>query len=204
MPLDVPRPAPRSSATPTAATPSDPEFDAGEPDDLLPNVPGEQLTAQIAAAHARGEKPTLWRRFVLGKDAYSSWELGAMGERLVADQLAALVRKDPSWGFLHSVPIGENGADIDHLVIGPAGVFTVNAKLHRDARVWVGGNTVMVNGVRQPYVRNSRFEANRAAKLLSAAVGEDVPTRGVVVVVNAGDFTVRPSPTMSMWSPGCA
>jgi hypothetical protein len=57
--------------------------------------------------------------------------------------------------------VGDNGADIDRLVIGPGGVFSLNAKHHPGGKVWVGGNTLMINGHRQPYIRNSRFEAQR-------------------------------------------
>jgi hypothetical protein len=52
--------------------------------------------------------------------------------------------------------VKRSGADIDHLVIGPPGVFTINTKHHRDARIWVGGNMVKVNNFKQPdYLRNS-------------------------------------------------
>jgi hypothetical protein len=47
---------------------------------------------------------------------------------LVAGQLDKLMRRDPRWRCRHSIPVGSNGADIDHLVIGPGGVFTLNTK----------------------------------------------------------------------------
>ncbi len=60
----------------------------------------------------------------------------------------------------------------------PGGVFTVNAKNHPDASVWVSGETFMVNGRRVPYVRNSRHEAQRATQLLTDAVGFPVFVTG--------------------------
>lgn len=69
-------------------------------------------------------------------------------------------------------------------LVGPGGIFTVNTKSHRGANVWVGPNTFMVNGHRQPYLRNSRHEAERASRLLTAAVGTPVAARGLVVVVD--------------------
>ena len=162
--------------------------------DLLFNTPGQQLAGQIEAAHLNGQTPTLLRRFFLGKHAYSTWERGAIGERLVADELARLVKRDPSWGFINSIPVGSNGSDIDLVVIGPGGVFTINAEHHQGASVWVGGNTVMVNGTKVPYVRNSRFEAKRAGHLLSQASGIAIQARGVVVPVNAARFVVREQP----------
>lgn len=161
--------------------------------DLVYNRPGEQLADKVAAARAAGERPTLWRRFWLGKNAYSTWERGAIGERLVADELAKLVGKDPRWGYLNSIPISDE-ADIDLFVVGPGGVFTINAKYHRGGRIWVGGDTVIVNGTRQPYVRNSRHEARKASRLLARAIGQPVSAQGIVVPVDAGAFTVKAQP----------
>ena len=113
---------------------------------------------------------------------------------LVADQLAKLVKRDQRWRVLHSIPVGERGSDIDHLVIGPAGVFTLNAKHHPEARIWVAGDAVRVNGHAQPYVRNSRHEAVRAGRLLTAATGREVSAHGVVVPVGADSLTIKEQP----------
>lgn len=121
-----------------------------------------------------------------------AWRIGADGEEAVAAQFTAL---GPQWRVLHAVPVGDRGADIDHVVIGPGGVFTVNAKNHPKASVWVGGDTVMVNGHRVPYVRSSRFEAKRASRLLAEHVGLPVPVSGVIAVVGARrGFTVKAQP----------
>ena len=161
--------------------------------DLLSNLPATQIAPQVAAAHASGEVPTAWRRRLLGKHAYSSWERGAIGERLVAAKLHELHRYDGRWGYLNSIPVGDQ-ADIDHFVAGPGGVFTINAKHHAGCSVWVGGNTVMVNGVRQPHVRNSRHEAERAARLLTRAVGARIRVTGLVVPVEHRSLTVKEQP----------
>jgi hypothetical protein len=123
-----------------------------------------------------------------------AWRLGAEGEVLVAARLEKLTKRDARWHCLHSLPIGDNGADIDHLVIGPGGVFALNAKHHRNARIWVGGDVLMVNGTRQPYIRNSRHEASRASRLLTAACGFPVSVTPVVVPVGAQAITVKKSP----------
>ncbi|GAA4892169.1 NERD domain-containing protein [Tessaracoccus lubricantis] len=192
---------PSPSPAPEPAAPGrskDPDASPAPPPptviDLAHNAPGISLQAQIDAAHAAGQRATLLRRIFLGKHARSPWERGAIGERLVAAELQKLQEKDPRWLFLHSIPVGANDADIDHLLIGPAGVFSINSKNHAGMKVWVGGNTFMVNGVRQPHIRNSRHEAKRAAKLLSQAAGFDVHVRGMVVPINADDFTVKAQP----------
>jgi hypothetical protein len=53
----------------------------------------------------------------------------------------------------------------------------------------------MVNGFRQPYVRNSRHEAARASRLLSAAVGHPISVTGVVVPVGAQGIAIKKAPT---------
>lgn len=109
-----------------------------------------------------------------------AWRIGADGEEKVAAQLAELSKKDPRWRALHAIPVGHRGSDIDHPFIGPGGIFTVNAKNHPGAKIWVGGNTFMVNGHRQPYIRNARYEADRAAKLLTAVCGFPVHVQGLI------------------------
>jgi hypothetical protein len=52
----------------------------------------------------------------------------------------------------------------------------------------------MVNGQRQPYLRNSRHEAERASKLLAAATGLPVVVTGVVVVVGVDDLVIKQAP----------
>jgi hypothetical protein len=114
---------------------------------------------------------------------------------MVSAQLHRLAKKDPRWKFLHAIPIGENGSDIDHVVIGPGGVYTLNAKHHPRSSVWIGGNTFMVNGQKQPYIRNSRHEAARASRLLSDACGFPVPVVGMVVPVGANSLKVKEPPS---------
>lgn len=98
--------------------------------------------------------------------------------------MGQLLSRLPSrWGVLHSVPLGDS--DIDHLMIGPGGVFTISAKHHPQAAVWVRGDMLKVDGVAQPYVYDSRHQAARAAKLLSVAARFDVEVRGIVAMLGA-------------------
>jgi len=164
-------------------------------DDLAARLPGS--AASVAAAEARAAAPvrTVLARLMGVHTDERAWRLGAAGERRVGRQLERLMKSDPRWRCLHAIPVGRRGADIDHLVIGPGGVFTLNAKHHPGARLWVGGDTFMVNGVRQPYVRNSTHEASLAGRLLSAAVGHPVTVTGVVVPVGAQDIRIKQPPT---------
>ena len=119
------------------------------------------------------------------------WYLGALGELTVAERLAGL---GPEWTVLHSVPIGTRGSDIDHLVIGPAGVFTLNTKFHDGARVWVASRRLLVNGQKTDHLRNARFEASRVSKILTREPDAVASASGVVVLVGIKQLAVKSRP----------
>lgn len=202
--------------------------------DLATREPAAALLAKAAALEATTPspppaavtstpRPSAWRRllaWILGTGdrnihqtahspapASQSWLVGAAGERWVADLLFGLTRSDPLWQSFHSIPVGTRGSDIDHLVLGPGGIFTINTKHHPRGRVWVGGDAVIVNGVGRPYVRNSRHEAARASRLLSRACGFPVPVQGLIVTVGAiltvkappADVTVLEAGVLPRW-----
>jgi len=161
---------------------------------LLGRVPGQAVMAECLRAQA-GVRPRSRLARVLGLSPLAEenrpWFRGALGEQEVGRRLAGL---GPGWTVLHAVPVGAKDSDIDHVVIGPTGVFTLNTKNHSGQKVWVAGGTFMVNGQRQPHLRNAEHEAQRAAKLLGSAVGQPVPVRGAIVVVDPGSLTIRERP----------
>ncbi|WIE66220.1 nuclease-related domain-containing protein [Curtobacterium sp. MCLR17_036] len=125
---------------------------------------------------------TSWQRF-WGADplapAARSWFKGALGERRIAAELAAL---GPSFTVLHALPVGRKGTDIDHLVIGPTGVFSINTKNHSGKDVWVGGSDFRVSGGRTDHMRNALSEGRRATRNLSVAAGTSVLVQPLIVV----------------------
>jgi hypothetical protein len=134
-------------------------------------------------------------RFLGMRTEDTSWRVGAQGEEYVGSKLDKLL--DMGWHVLHSVPVGAGDSDIDHIVIGTPGVFTINTKNHRGSKIWVAKYQMRVAGQPVPYLRNARHEAARAAKLLSTRVGFPVPTMGIVVVLTGGfmpDVTYRDVP----------
>ena len=160
-------------------------------DDLSLHRPGQAAREQALALRTEAPVRTALARILGVKTPERAWRIGADGEQRVARRLTRL---DDRWRVLHAIPVGENGADIDHLVVGPGGVFTLNTKNHPSGKVWVAGDGVRVNGQRVPYVRNARHEANRAARLLAPHTGGLV-VRAVVVVVGADEVTVREQPS---------
>lgn len=178
-------PAPRAPSTPSGTVPWV---------DLALNRPGAQARDRALTERAEAPVRTTLARVLGVHTDERAWRIGADGEELVAAQLAKAAKKDPRWRALHAIPVGRRGADIDHLVIGPGGVFTVNAKHHPGAKIWVGGNTLLVDGNRTTYLRNARHEATRAGRLLSEACGFPVLVRGLVVTVNAKDVVIKSQP----------
>lgn len=162
--------------------------------DLAANLPGESARERAESELRSAPVRSRVARVLGVHTSERAWRIGAKGEERVAARLEHAVRQDPRWRVLHAIPVGTRGADIDHLVIGPGGVFTINAKHHPGAKIWVGASTFIVNGTKQPYVRNSRFEAARASKLLSAGCGFEVFAEGVVVTVGAVDVVIKSQP----------
>lgn len=153
--------------------------------DLSLNRPGdaafqkaEELTQGMSKSHAE-----IIRSLGYGS-VEQTWIQGAEGERLVG---LSLEKNLPNWRIIHSVPIGDENSDIDHLVISPQGVFSINTKNHPGSTITCAENKVRVQGKsmgkNQPYARNSRFEAKRASKILSNACDFPVPVTGIVAYI---------------------
>jgi len=123
----------------------------------------------------------------VGDDA-RPWFDGAIGEIAVG---RVLERLGGQWRILHAIPVGSGDTDIDHLVIGPSGVFSINSKHHRGKKVWASPKVLMVSGHKQDHLRNSRSEATRATRILSTAAGVQVTVVPVIAIVGAARITLR-------------
>jgi Nuclease-related domain len=111
-------------------------------------------------------------RFRPSPDAVA-WRRGAAGERRTAQLLGPLERH--GWAVLHDLAVPHSQANIDHLVIGPGGVFVIDSKQYRgrlqldpSGRLWHGRYPLA------PTLKAVSFEADQAAVVL--------PDPGVVVV----------------------
>ncbi|MGI5428615.1 nuclease-related domain-containing protein [Streptomyces sp. CA-179760] len=156
-------------------------------DDLAVNPPGQSLRDLLAESG-----PGLMKRVVLRllrrSTEWDSWRKGLAGERRVGSELNRLGRH--GWRVLHSVPLA-NKVDIDHLLIGPGGVFSINTKHHHKRAVWVGDDSVKVDhGKPVPYARKSRAEAKRVARVLERHCDFPVPVEPVLVFVGVTELKV--------------
>ena len=137
---------------------------------------------------------SVWARF-LGRSPLGvnceGWYLGAQGEIEVGKKLATLT---PEWAVFHALPIGGHGWDIDHVLVGPGGVITINTKQHRGQRVLVEERRVLVDTRPVPYLRHATFEAERVTTLLEGRRPLSAPVIPLVVFVGAGNIDRRSTP----------
>jgi Nuclease-related domain len=161
--------------------------------DLALNPPGIGVTHEAAR-----------RRQVEGTGADRSWRVGADGEFAVATLLATPTEvsrwdrwrgRAPQRFVLHAVPLGDGQGqvrgDVDHLLIGPPGVVSINAKHHRTGKLVLDGDQLVLNGHRTDYVPKARREAHRVTDFLQTALAVHgpadlagrVPVRPLLVIV---------------------
>lgn len=197
------RPTEAHPASPPARTvPSHATTDvaAARDADLAFNVPGQAVQAVVQRLEQERPPATGWRRLLRLQPPPTrderAWARGAAGEATVGDRLNRL--RGQGWFVLHAVPVGRRGTDIDHVLIGPGGVYTINTKNHPGKSVWVSPTQVRVNGHVVPYLRNSRFEAARASRALAAALGWEVPVRAALVLLTG---TLIPNVTVKSGGP---
>lgn len=162
--------------------------------DLAAQRPGAMARARAAAL--RDDRPlrTGIARAVGVHTEERAWRMGAAAEERVGRELEQLAQADPRWRVLHALPVGGHGGDIDHLAIGPGGVFTVHATPLPGTHVWVRGMTFKVDGYTRPDVHAAVHEASRAARLLARAGGRPPPVTGLVVPVGVASLVVTRQP----------
>jgi len=155
--------------------------------------PGELVIEQLLELQG-GARPRSGIARFLGSSPLTednlSWYLGALGEIAVGRVLAALPAE---WTVFHALPVGKRDSDIDHVVVGPAGVFVINTKHHNNKPVWIAGGTFMASGHSKPHLRNSAFDADRVERLLSER-GLASPVVPMIVLVDPKSITIKRAP----------
>jgi Nuclease-related domain len=104
-------------------------------------------------------------------------------QKNTAKQLNSLERK--GYRAMHILPIPNSEEQIDHLVIGPAGVFAIDSEdWDRRMPVRTSSHRNLWHGPRnmKDRLEHAHWEADQAASLLSAAMGGPVSVRAVLAV----------------------
>jgi hypothetical protein len=168
-----------------------------------PLVAAAGLTAQVLAAQVglpraglaglAGAALVVWRLRFRPSEQARAWQRGAHGER----HTARLLDRLPRDGFVvfHDLAVPDSPANVDHLAIGPTGVFVIDSKqwtgsVHQgaDGLVWHNHYPLdrTLETVRWEAATVSRVLGTRAAALLcihgAHVQGGGLEAQGVAVV----------------------
>jgi hypothetical protein len=149
--------------------------------------------ALLAWAYAAWSWKKAWpmiRRIKLARD----------GERSVGQGLEEL--RDAGYSVYHDI-LGDS-FNVDHLLVGPAGVFTIETKTWKKphgmrAEILVDGDSLTFNGkapIRDP-VSQARAQASWIADVLRRSTGTEYPV--ISVVVFPGWWVEIASPPRRLW-----
>lgn len=89
---------------------------------------------------------------------------------------------------------GATGDDVEHIVLGPAGVFSVLIRHHPGGSVWIDGRIILVDGERRPDIRDAESCGVRVTQLMSDALGSRVDVTPCLVLVGHRNLTVAKPP----------
>jgi hypothetical protein len=127
-------------------------------------------------------------------------KLGRDGERTVGQELEKL-RVD-GYRVYHDF-LGDK-FNIDHIVIGPTGVFTINTKAvskpkHPDAKIEYDGTVINIPGTRvdRDPIAQAKAERDYLRKWIRENANRDAPVRPAVVFV--GWFTQKRPEGAEVW-----
>lgn len=158
-------------------------------EDLALHLPGHGLADEAARA-----------RTASGRDADRPARLRADGRQAVAEATAKLTRSravlsrsvrlrggGPRWRILHAVPMAFDGGELvlDHVVIGPAGVFVVEVANHPGGSAIIGPESLEIDDAAVDLGRRRRV-GDEAARRLSAGLAR---AAGAVETLNPPSVT---------------
>ncbi|MEO5876973.1 MAG: nuclease-related domain-containing protein [Streptosporangiaceae bacterium] len=117
-----------------------------------------------------------------------AWRRSSAAERKTEKQLRGLAAK--GWRVMHAraVPQDRDGVSdgqIDHLVIGPTGVYAIDSeKWDKRLPVRTLSHMKLFHGPfeKKDRLDEARWEANQASRLLSKALGVDIPVQPSVAI----------------------
>ena len=118
-------------------------------------------------------------------------------EQRIRDELTDL---PAGWFVLHSPDVGElwndgsDSTDVDHVAIGPGGVFAIEVQHRTDAKVWVSEHELTIDGQNSGDLRRARTQARRSSGRLSDACGFAVTVQAVLVLIGAGTMQTLSRP----------
>lgn len=127
------------------------------------------------------------RILALSDDPQSTraWQSGATGERRLGEKLAGL---GDTVIALHDRRVPRSRANIDHVVVGPAGVYVVDAKHYKNAKVAIRRTGGLFSAVREQLTVAGRDKTKLATDMqwqidaVQAALATSAEFAGVPIV----------------------
>ncbi|PVX24615.1 MAG: hypothetical protein CW691_07055 [Candidatus Bathyarchaeum sp.] len=138
---------------------------------------------------------------------YNIWRAGAKGEEKVAKCLKSLRGR---YRVFHDVVLPRTRGDIDHVVVGPSGVFVIETKNNNgtiscNGDSWSQWKTGKKGGSYKGKIGSPSKQAKRNAVLLANLVGRRLHTRffvhAIVVFANKKVKLNIKNPTISILQP---
>lgn len=161
---------------------------------LRGRVPGQAVISNIVLAQDEVPGRSRFARFFgvspLAKSTRGLYR-AALGELAVGQMLNQL---GPQWDTLHAVPVDELSGQLDHLVIGPSGVFALFTENYPGQDIRVSGESMTIAGRAVDDIPAVRRLAEGAAEHLSDAAGRTIPVEPVIVVIDETRLIVRGQP----------
>jgi Nuclease-related domain len=137
-------------------------------------VAGDVLAAQAGLPHAGLLGLAVaalvgWRLRFRPSEQAKAWQRGAQGERRTARLLDRLTRD--SYVVFHDLAVPDSDANVDHLVIGPTGLFVIDSKqwtgsVHQSADGLVWHNHYPLDRT----LETVRWEADTISRILGTRV----------------------------------
>lgn len=152
----------------------------------------EARVRRAAQAYLRSDVPELVLPVTSELASIDALEAKRLRGSSVAVRLDRLAEE--GWQTVHDVPLGRQGTVVDHLLIGPGGIFTVSEREHPGSHVRVGARTMRVDGRTVRYLRDAALEAARVQVLLQSVGVSGIEVRGVLVVTGDLERDVQSPP----------
>jgi hypothetical protein len=133
---------------------------------LAASVAGLPWPAGLLAAIVMPAGAWWWLRFRPSPET-QTWQRGAEGQRHVARLLEPLAKQ--GWGVEHDLPVRGAKGNLDHVVIGPPGIFAIDVRHYRgrlrlspDGLLWHGRTFLL------PSLSATRSKADRLQDRIGA------------------------------------
>ncbi|NHA66841.1 nuclease-related domain-containing protein [Phycicoccus flavus] len=190
-------PTPTASTTPPPEVTVEPVEDEPGPGPLDIGVAGAAAQREYERRKtkddaARTERSRIWRAlngffYPDGRQSTHAWKVGAEGETRVAAALLAATEAGTGYA-LHDRRVPGKRSNIDHLFVGAAGVYVIDAKFYKNAEISVERS----GGLFGPQVETLKVKGRKRDALVTAMKAQQEVVTAALAGTNAAGTPVVP------------